>query len=243
MNWRTRAGIAVVGLLGASVAGILTAQMKQAEAYSERPPVLGRVADLIPLYPNTRFLPMGTNIHVDGVSREMAYATTPDPPHKIADRYEGIWVSQGFRVNRESVGADESVTASDEMWVRTVVASPSAGGSTIVASVREAVVRPAKPRIPVPPICSVVSHTGSKDGEVITEMIFLSCEGYLSEVLDFFDDALYGITRNERREGVDRSSGVYVTYAADDLHVILTASQRDSDPPRVGAAVTWQERR
>ena len=86
-----------VAMGGAAVAGVLVARRDAAQAFDETAPRFATLSQLIPSYPDSHFFPMGESLAVAGVEREMGYAMTPDPPRKVADRYEGIWQSQGLR--------------------------------------------------------------------------------------------------------------------------------------------------
>jgi hypothetical protein len=237
----------VTGITGAAVAGILTARHNVAQAYGERPPQLGKIGGLIPAYPDAPFFPMGQALHVDGVDREMAYAVTVDPPETVADRYEAIWTSQGYDVSREMVGDEAWIAAGapGDPWARTLVITRTAAKeTTIVASVREAAELPGDPRIPVPSTCTVVGHTGGRDQGVHTEIVFLACETYLREIIDYYDGALHGTERENAFDEAGVAGSAYVTYAGRDVEVIVAARQDpEADPPKTAATVTWQERR
>ncbi|MFC1611178.1 hypothetical protein ACFL6C_09475 [Myxococcota bacterium] len=237
--------VLVAGVAVAAMAGVLVARHEHAQAYGEQLQRFEMLTKLIPPYPAAFFYPMGEDLHVDGVSREMAYAMTEDPPRKVADRYEAVFGSQGFEVERFEVGGETWVVASDDKdpWLRTVMTMPSQGMTMILASVRPLDRLPQLPRVPVPESCRVISHTGARDGGVRTEMAFLVCEGYLSELLDFYDDALYGSRRRVRIQEGGADGSAQVTYSAEGVEVILAALQADIDPARVTASVTWQERR
>ncbi len=233
-----------VALGGAAVLGVLTARHGVAEAYAERSPQLGKIKDLMPQYPNMTFYPMGQSLHVAGVDREMAYGTTVDAPFKVAERYEAIWESQSYDVDRHSADDEEwvSARAPNDPWVRSVVIARSHGRTTVIASVSAAEAEGDDPRIPVPSFCDAVSHTGARDQGVRTEMVFAACEGYVREVVDYYDAALHGTDRKERIDPASSKGGVFVTYSGSDVEVMLVAKQSDTDPPMTAVTVTWQER-
>ncbi len=225
----------------AAAAGVLTARQGQLIAYSERPPRFASLDQLVPPYPDAIFYPMGDELRVDGVTREMGYATTPDSATKVADRYEAIWHSQGFRVERRLVGVEEWVTASalEDPWMRTIVATPKGGRTVIVASVREVWREQAPPKIPMPDTCEAVSDTGSRDKGLHTEVAFLACEAPAREVIDFYDQLL---PATRRRSPLQTEAGTaYLTYTTGELHVSVTVKEIDTDPPQSAVTVTWQE--
>jgi len=246
-----------ISIAGAAVAGVLVARGELAQAYGESLQRFERLSKVIPLYRDSSFYPMGKGLHVDGVSREMAYAVTSDPVWKVADWYEGLWTSQGFQVQRNTVGGEEWIMAMDahDPWMRTIAAVPGnsdgddhggggggGGQTTILASVRPLDTPAAKPKLPVANDCAVISHNGAKDMGVATEMMYLSCNGYVGEVVDFYDEVLYGaVRRGEIHQSATNASGRLV-YSSDGLEVILSLQQTSVEPPRVVVSLTWQER-
>ncbi|MBI3179858.1 MAG: hypothetical protein HYZ27_09375 [Deltaproteobacteria bacterium] len=230
-----------VALAVAAAAGVLTARQSELVAYSERPPRFTSLDQLVPPYPEAVFYPMGDELRVDGVSREMGYATTLDSATKVADRYEAIWHSQGFKVERRVVGVEEWVTASaiEDPWMRTIVATPKNGRTVIVASVREMWQDQAPPKIPMPDTCEAMSDTGSRDRGLHTEVAFLACETHARDVIDFYDQLL---AATRRRAPLQTEAGAaYLTYTTDDLHVSVAVKEMDTDPPQCAVTVTWQE--
>ena len=191
------AGLALI--LGAAVLGVFTAHRDHLEATSSRRPLTGRVGQLIPDYPGTAFFPMGRALHVDGLPREMAYAVTDDEPAKVADRYEAIWESQGYEVDRQDGEVESWVTAraSEDPWVRSIVISRSGRRTTIIASVSGADAHGSAPRVPVPDYCDVVQHTGATDIGIDTQAVMLNCEGYARQV--GLDLAKWKSMRDNRR--------------------------------------------
>lgn len=243
-RWRYLVALWLLGVAGAAVAGVLAAMQEEAVAYSEPAPRFTNLTDLVPPYPGAAFFPMGDSLNVDGFTREMGYALSGDLPAKVADRYEAIWRSQGFKVERQARQTEQRVTATaqSDPWMRTVVATLSGERTAIVASVREVFATPQPPATPVPRFCKVVSYTGGRDQGIMTEMVFLSCEGYLRELVEFYDGALHG-TRRIDRFAAQTDDPVHITYSGSELEVMLSASQLADDPPRTVASVTWQERR
>ncbi len=242
MTLRRFAGVFVFAVAAAAVAGVLTARGDRAEAYGEQRQRFVRLSKLVPIYPGALFYPLGDSVHSGGLDREMAYARTEDPPWKVAERYQGIWESQGLRVRRESQPVRETVTAYafEDDWVRTLVAESDGAQTTLVASVRLLDGAMPDPSFPIPESCELVDHTGARDLGVRTEIAYLACAGYLAELLDFYDDLLHG-TRRTPKAVADEVA--FITWSGDALEVTLAASQAGVDPPATAATLTWQGRR
>jgi hypothetical protein len=238
---RAFAGTFAMAVTVAAIAGVLTARSEHAQAYGEQLQRFEHLSKLVPMYPGASFLPLGESVHVGGLGREMGYALTDDSPWKVGERYQGIWESQGLRVARDSMPTRDTVTAYafEEDWVRTVVATSDGDRTTIIASVRILDGAMPEPSFPIPESCEVVNHTGARDDGVRTQIVYLACEGYVPELIDFYDDLLHGARRNPRAVG----EGVaYISYSSDVLEVSLAASQGGGDPPATAATLTWQER-
>jgi hypothetical protein len=242
MSTRGFAGLFVLAVAAAAVAGVLVARGEPAQAYGEQLQRFAHLSKLVPIYPGATFYPLGETVHVGGLEREMGYARTPDPPWKVGERYQGIWESQGLRVTRDSLPSRDAVTAHafEDDWVRTVVAESDGAQTTIVASVRLLDAPMPEPSFPIPESCEVVDHTGARDEGVRTQIAYLACEGYLVELIDFYDDLLHGATRKPRAVGEEVA---FITWSAEATEVTLTASQADVDPPATAATITWQGRR
>jgi hypothetical protein len=242
MTGRRFFALLVFAMAAAAGAGVLTARRDAAEAFAEPVHRLAHLPELVPAYPRSFTFPLGESVQVSGMPREMAYALTDDGPWKVADRYEAIWQSQGFRVKRDEHQGSLWVTAFSlaDPWVRTVIATAAPEGTIILQTVRRLDGVFEAPRVPVPRFCALADQTGGVDDGVRSEMVFLACDAYLNEVIDYYDDALQGTTRTVRLEELGRS--VYLTYSEASREVMLAASQADTDPPRTAVSLTWQER-
>ncbi len=243
MSARRVVAVFAVALGVAALAGVLVARHDEAQAFAERLVTSATLARHVPPYPDSRAMPLGETVHVSGVARELAYALTVDAPDKVADRYEGIWRSQGLRVERRAHDGAEWVTAfaDEDPWVRTVVASATERGTVLVQSLRPLRGSAAVPAFPCPAGCVLLDHTGARDGGVTTEVVFLACDGYLAELVDFYDDLLVSLERRERLRESGPAS-LFVTYSGA-THEVSLAATESGDPPRVAATITWQERR
>lgn len=233
---------------GSAAAGVLTSMRDEAVADSERPPRFDKLLSLVPAYPNAYFYPMGERLMTEGVEREMGYALTSDPPRKVADRYESIWHTQGFTVDRNAFEDGEVVTATalGDNWARTIVATGTGEGTTIVASVREVLQVPQAPKLPVPSSCKVASQSGALDEGVSTEIVFLGCTGFVSEIVEYYDGVMHGKERIEPLAGDEPSGSMHVIYSGRGLNVTVTAMQsplEEDEIPRCTASITWQEQR
>ena len=233
---------------GAAVAGILVSRRDAAQAFNEASPRFASLGRLIPAYPDSRFFPMGESLAISGVEREMGYAVTLDSPRKVADRYEAIWQSQGFRVERRSSDDDEWVSASDlsDPWIRSILATAKGGRTTIVASVRDTWKAPEPPAVLIAEGCAVLSDDAATDRGVRTQELLLSCRAHLDEVLDYYDGALHGATRREHLGADGSADTAYITYSEVNREVRLMAKEgepRSDGQPSTAVSITWQEGR
>jgi hypothetical protein len=227
---------------------VFVARHEAAQAYNEQAPRFESLSQLIPFYPGTRFFPMGESIAVAGVTREMGYAITSDSIRKVGDRYEAIWQSQGFKVDRRATEDQEWVSASDanDPWMRSVLATRKGTETVIVATVRD-LSRPSEtPAVPIPDSCTALTDDAAKDGGVRTQQLLLDCRGTTAEVLDYYDGALHGSNRRDRLGADGSSDAAYVTYSEERREVRLMAKEGEPGPdgePRTAVSITWQEGR
>lgn len=243
------------GVLVGSVGGILSIE-SEARAVSSSKLMGDHVARFISPYPHSQFYPMGSELHVDGKPRELAYALSEDSPEIVADWYEGIWETQGLLVRRRRLGGEVIVTGSDPIggWVRTIVATTHREEligpvgfrddrkTVLIASLSEAFEVPVAPSVPVPDFCEVKSYTGARDLGVHTEMVFLRCEASLREVTGFYDREFPEAKRREPLEFGPGSSSAHLTFDTPTSGLVLTAVKLARDTPGVAVTLTWQER-
>lgn len=207
-------------------------------------------------YPHSRFFPLGEGVHVNGHDRYLAYGLTDDTPEHVADWYEGIWTTQGLSLKRHEREGEITVVGADPLggWVRTVIASTHGyemlgptgvdddRSTVVVASLSESYALHSAPKAPIPEQCHVQSFTGGKDTGVQTEMLFLVCEGFVREVVSFYDKALPTALRKEPIKFSGAESSVHINYSTETTGVVLTATQSDEKSPKVAVTLTWQER-
>ena len=238
----------VVAVGGAAVAGVLVARHQAAQAFDERAPRFESLSELVPFYPGTRFYPMGESVAVAGVSRELGYAVTHDPIQKVGDRYDAIWQSQGFKVDRRATDDQEWVSASDpsDPWVRSILATRNGQETVIVATVRDLSRPSTPPLVPIPAVCTTLSDDAARDAGVHTQELLLECRAKVDEILDYYDGALHGSNRRDRL-GADGSAGnAFVTYTEERREVRLMAKEGEpgaDGQPRTAVSITWQEGR
>ncbi len=247
--------IVLTALLLSALVGVLSVEMNSLQAYSESISRFTNLHKLIPAHPGSVFLPMGDEVDVGGWSREMGYALTKDSAFKVAERYQAIFEGEGLVVERRSDEVSESVVAfapGDE-WLRTIVATKNqaqtfgnklSGGSTIIASITPALAGFKAPDIPTPPDCQVVSHTGARDQNIRTRLAFFECEGYVEDVVKFYDQELLGSTKKVMPGSKRNSKHLHYSSAARSVDLVLVQSpQKDTDKgPRLALSLTWQER-
>jgi hypothetical protein len=239
--------IAAPCLCLSAVWGVLSADVPEVKAYSEYMTGVGRLADEIPAYPDAPFYPLGQGLSVNRMAREMGYAVTPDAVPTVADRFEAVWTSQGFRVSR---GMHREV---DEQWViatspqdpviRTVVVSAQEDGKTaIIASVRDKLALQRDVLIPKPAECDVIEESGAQDGPIKTETALLQCDAPLVRVLGFYDEALAASKRRAVVEPTLSRPEAELSYSSDVRQVTLLLRQTLAEQPKTAVSITWQER-
>lgn len=255
IRFRTYLGMCSLCFIGAAGVGILTADsVAVADQHSFRG--ASKLERFIAPYPHSRFFPLGEGIHVNGHERNLAYGLTDDAPERVANWYEGIWTTQGLTLKRHERKGEITVVGIDPLggWVRTVIASTHGyemlgptgveddRSTVVVASLSESYALRSPPKAPVPQQCHVQSFTGGKDTGVYTEMLFLVCEGFVREVVSFYDRALPTASRKEPIQFTGAESSVHINYSTDTTGVVLTATQSDEERPKVAVTLTWQER-
>lgn len=240
---------------GSAVFGVLTARRDAAQAYNERAPAYAPQGKYIPDYPGARFYPLGDSLSTEGVERQLGYALTPDLPHKVASRYEGIWHSQGLTVERRrsrdlpEVPMDReeewvSATHPNEPFVRLVGAIRKGQETIILASVRAANALPGDVDVPRPQECAMGFEDGGKDGGVRTEQVSYVCALPLDEVQGFYDRLMFGAIRKVQLGQDGSARELYVSYRAATRHVTVIASELAPEAdgkPRTSLHLTWQE--
>jgi hypothetical protein len=251
----------VVACCGAAAAGVLIARRESAQAYDEPAPRFTALGRLVPRYPDSHFFPMGESIMVAGIGRELGYALTTDSTRKVADYYEAIWRSQGFKVDRRNGDCsddgdqrpaarcdEEWVSATDlrDPWMRSVLVTRRAGTTVIVATVRD-LSRPSAPSaVPISSACDVVGDDAATDRGVRTQQLLVSCRAHLDDVLDYYDGALQGAARRTHLGADGSADTAYITYSEANREVRLMAKEGEPDSdgqPRTAVSLTWQEGR
>ena len=242
---RTRLGLALLALAGAAGAGVLTAEVDALEAKAEYPPELHRLPDEIPAYPDADYFPMGDELHVDGFAREMAYAVTADPVHKVINRYESIFTSRGFKVERHGSATEEWVIATDvaDPTLRTVIATEAQGHTAIIASVRDKLQEQSFRLVDWPSACTEISNYGARDGRVLRETTVLHCAMPIDALLLYYHQRFPGAQRSALLEPTADAKQARISYRTKQREVAITASQAAGEPPVTTATVAWEEQR
>lgn len=262
MRWRrfsVPATMVAAACLG-GILGVLFTAVEVLHADSQDAPSFGpafeRFLDDVPTYPGAQFFPLGSGMQVDSQTRQMGYAVTNDGLDKVADRYEGVWSSRGYFVRRRQSEREAWIIASDptDPEVRSVVATVGDDGrTTIIASVSNRHEQVAQ-TVPVPERCVVVSSTAAVDRGVMTEIIFVSCDAPLHDVIDFYDGKLSTTTRRAFVDPTAARPDAHIQYSGKALHVgvLLTRVSTPQGTPagspegadtgeaRTTGTITWQ---
>lgn len=251
-RWRRWLLAAVGAVLVAALAGVVAGHGAVADRHAR--PRLQRLERLVPPPPETLFYPLGEQLHVQGVDRQMAYGLTRASVHKVVARYEGIWRSQGLSVRRQRVptaSGDAELWVfgyhADDPWLRTVMATPKHSGSLVVASIAPAGLQSGPPRVPMPGACSAVSHTGALDGDRRTEMALLDCSAAPRDVMGFYRGLLGSPSKRRQLHTPEGRDGLWASFARDgrrvELSVVQIKRSADARAPelRSAAAVHWQQ--
>ncbi len=253
IRFKTYLAISALCFLASAAMGIVSADSVAEYQTFE---AANRLERFIAPYPQSQFFPLGEGIHINGHERTLAYGLSADSIGQVADWYEGIWSTLGLEVKRHELDGEITVVGSEPLggWVRTIVATthgykmlgpPGVSderSTVLVASLSESYPLPSTPKAPIPPQCHVQSFTGGKDKGVDTEMVFLVCDGFVREVVNFYDKTLPRAARKQPIEFSGAESSVHINYATDSVGVVLTATPSDSESPKVAVTLTWQER-
>jgi hypothetical protein len=227
---RRYALIFAVCVVSAGIAGVLTAR-------DEPPPRLSRLLDEIPPLPGSYVYPLGHELHVDGVPREMGWALTDISAEAVLQRYAGQFAARGLEVDRLE-NAVVALSRADRI-VRSVVAERRDDGKTVVlTSLSEPMGEPGT-RAPLPPACDEVRSTGARDGAVQTEVASLECAMPIEQLLAWFDAG--GGVRDAQVLPEPGRPDLHATWSFEGSHVTVLATQTSDSPPRTAATITWQE--
>lgn len=226
-------------LTGSTVVGVLSARAPTAQAYGEALSTR-EVQKLVPHYPGAQLLDLGGPVHVDGQSRRLAYALTPDAPRKVAERYAGVFASQGLKVEERTVGQEYWVTASSlqDGLIRTIAAAPNPQGTVILASVTRLFDQATELPLSLPPHCAVVTRTGGNDSTSQTEMVLARCQAPMAAVVNYFE-RLYSNDTQKHRLGDNQS---FLHYTTPKREVMVGIEPVPNVANQSMLTIHWQER-
>lgn len=232
---------AALGLLTLSaIAGVWSARVPEAQAYAEALST-AEVQKLVPHYPGAQLLDLGGPVHVDGQPRRLAYALTPDSPHKVADRYAGVFQSQGLRVESRQVGKEEWVTATNRQTglIITIAAAPNERGTVIIASITRMFDAPKKMPLALPESCGVITRTGGDDPRASTEMVLARCQAPVAMLVNYFERVY---ASDEKKHQLSDSKS-FLHYAGDTRELMVGIEPVPEKPQESVITLHWQARR
>ncbi len=228
----TKALLVLSALAAAALLGI-----RDASTARDSAPTFRGLTHLIPDYPGAIFHAASDGLHLDGTQRFMAYAITDDAPDQILKRYRGLFEDRGLTVTAHAYGV--TARANEDDWLRSIAVLKRDGTTTIVASISRAGEPRSKSPLPKPETCVVIESAGARDNGVTRETVSLQCEGFLDDVVDFYDALMSHADTQDDHAGT-LTMRTYETAKGE--HMTLIARQDDDSPPRVGVSLYWEAR-
>ena len=219
-----------------------TAAAPAARADAPLPLPLAHLSELIPAYPQAPFLAMGDKLSIDGLGREMAYATTPAAPYDVVRYYSQQFHAQGLQVRQMGVGDDITLSATSprDLYIRSVVTTRVNQRTFLLAHISHVAGTPISSQTALPPGCEAVQQSASVDKGLVSRLLLLHCEGYLRDITHFYDRQLADAERIEPWPDAHAAAS-YITYQASGRVVSLAAAQTQQAPPQTVATLSWQE--
>lgn len=219
------------------VAGLLLfASGEPQEAVARRDPMLRYFPPDMPRYPETRMVPSGTT-HVGGGHSKIAYFSTNDDPHKVADYYLGFWEKRGFWTRRDVSHRGGVVAAVDNktMQIYQLLLFSDGRNTTVFPSVSEGPDRigEASEESPVKlyPDSHVMLNSVSRVAGTRAHMVFSTNSGSIAENRAHYKTVLAeaGFREQRRKERrqlpkvLGESLMLYSDAAGRELTVALSA--------------------
>lgn len=225
MKW---AALVVSALAFSGAFGVYHAATARHEAGD---PGSRELAHLIPDYPDSQYHAASDGLHVEGKKRFMAYAMTDDRPSEVLERYHTMFEQRGLAVTAYDGGL--VAWATDDDWLRSV----AVGDGLIVVSVTHRGEPKHKTPLPMPATCTVDESFGARDNGVTREQLSLRCDGFVSDVLDYYDNLMaHAELMSDSTSDVTVRS--YESRTGE--HMTLVAQQMNDSPPTTGISIYWE---